>query len=94
MAAKLLESARKLPPGLERLEFLREIETFRARIAAIASCPPWVTMLRKPHLLTVAEIRSRETGSSSAMTIGTVLSKLAAAISLGALGEDSQGGVN
>ncbi len=37
MAKKLLESARKLPPGLERLEFLREIETFRARIAAIAA---------------------------------------------------------
>jgi hypothetical protein len=37
MAEKLLESARKLPPGLERLEFMREIETFRARIAAIAA---------------------------------------------------------
>jgi hypothetical protein len=37
MAEKLLESARKLPPGLKRLEFLREIETFRAGIATIAA---------------------------------------------------------
>jgi hypothetical protein len=35
MAAKLLESARKLPPGPERHELLKEIGTYRARIAAI-----------------------------------------------------------
>jgi hypothetical protein len=34
MAGKLLESARKLPPGPERHEFLRELGLFRARIAA------------------------------------------------------------
>jgi hypothetical protein len=37
MAAKLLESAHKLPPGSERHELLKQIETFRARIAAIVA---------------------------------------------------------
>jgi hypothetical protein len=35
MAAKLLETASKLPPGPERHELLKEIGTFRARIAVI-----------------------------------------------------------
>ena len=34
-AAKLLETASKLPPGPERHELLKEIGTFRARIAKI-----------------------------------------------------------
>jgi hypothetical protein len=34
-AAKLLEAASKLPPGSERHELLKEIGTFRARIAKI-----------------------------------------------------------
>src|SRR5438876_4444188 len=34
-AAKLLETASKLPPGPERHELLKEIGTFRARIAVI-----------------------------------------------------------
>ena len=37
MAAKLLESASKLPPGQERQEILKEIGRFRTRIAAIAA---------------------------------------------------------
>jgi hypothetical protein len=37
MAAKLLESARKLPSGPERRELLKEIGIFRARIAAIVA---------------------------------------------------------
>jgi hypothetical protein len=37
MAAKLLESAHKLPPGSERHELLKEIGIFRARIAAIVA---------------------------------------------------------
>ena len=36
-AAKLLETASKLPPGPERHELLKEIGTFRARIAIIAA---------------------------------------------------------
>jgi hypothetical protein len=35
MAARLLESARKLPPGQERHELLKEIGTLRARVVAI-----------------------------------------------------------
>jgi hypothetical protein len=34
MAAELLATARKLPPGRERHEFLKELGLFRARIAA------------------------------------------------------------
>ena len=34
-AAKLLETASKLPPGPERHELLKEIGTFRARITKI-----------------------------------------------------------
>ena len=37
MAVKLLETASKLPPGPERHEFLKEIGTFRARIAIITA---------------------------------------------------------
>ena len=37
MAAKLLESARKLPPGPERHDLLKEIGILRARVAAIAA---------------------------------------------------------
>jgi hypothetical protein len=37
MAAKLLESAHKLAPGSERHELLKQIEAFRARIAAIVA---------------------------------------------------------
>ena len=37
MAAKLLETAGKLPPGPERHELLKEIGTFRARIAIITA---------------------------------------------------------
>jgi hypothetical protein len=33
MAEKLLESARKLPPGPDRHEFLKELGLFRVRIA-------------------------------------------------------------
>ena len=35
MAAKLLETARKLPPGLVRHDVLKEIGKFRVRIAAL-----------------------------------------------------------
>jgi hypothetical protein len=35
MAAKLLEAARKLPPGPSRHETLKEIGRFRARISAL-----------------------------------------------------------
>ena len=35
MAAKLLEAARKLPPGPSRHETLKEIGRFRARIVAL-----------------------------------------------------------
>jgi len=35
MAAKLLETASKLPQGPERHQLLKEIATFRARIAII-----------------------------------------------------------
>ena len=37
MAAKLLETASKLPPGPERHEFLKEIGTFRIKLAAITA---------------------------------------------------------
>jgi len=37
MAGKLLETARKLPPGPERQALLKQIETFRARIVAITA---------------------------------------------------------
>jgi hypothetical protein len=35
MATRLLEAARKLPPGSERHDLLKEIGTFRVRIAAL-----------------------------------------------------------
>jgi hypothetical protein len=35
MATKLLETARKLPPGSERHDFLKEIGTLRVRITAL-----------------------------------------------------------
>jgi hypothetical protein len=35
MAAKLLETARKVPPGPERHDILKEIRKFRARIIAL-----------------------------------------------------------
>jgi hypothetical protein len=35
MATKLLETARRLPPGSERHDALKEIGTFRVRIAAL-----------------------------------------------------------
>jgi hypothetical protein len=35
MAAKLLDTVRKLPPGSERHELLKEIGKFRARIAKL-----------------------------------------------------------
>jgi hypothetical protein len=35
MAAKLLDTVRKLPPGSERNEFLKEIGKIRARIAKL-----------------------------------------------------------
>jgi hypothetical protein len=35
MAAKLLETARKLPPGQDRQNALREIGLFRAQITAL-----------------------------------------------------------
>ena len=37
MAAKLLESARKLPPGPDRHDLLKQIETFRIKLAGIAA---------------------------------------------------------
>jgi hypothetical protein len=37
MAAKLLESARKLPPGPDRHDLLKQIGTFRIKLAAIAA---------------------------------------------------------
>jgi hypothetical protein len=37
MAAKLLETARKLPPGLDRHDLLKQIGTFRAKLVAIAA---------------------------------------------------------
>ena len=37
MAAKLLETASKLPPGPERHELLKQIATFHARIATITA---------------------------------------------------------
>jgi hypothetical protein len=42
MAAKLLATARELPPGQERREVLQEIDKFRARIIALqgAGLPP------------------------------------------------------
>jgi hypothetical protein len=46
MASRLLEDARKLPPGPERLEFIKEIENFRARIAAIAAKPEQLQSLK------------------------------------------------
>jgi hypothetical protein len=35
MAAKLVDTVRKLPPGSERNEFLKEIGKIRARIAKL-----------------------------------------------------------
>jgi hypothetical protein len=37
MVAKLLESARKLPPGPERHALLKQIGVFRARLDAVAA---------------------------------------------------------
>ena len=37
IAAKLLETARKLPPGQDRHNALQEVGRFRARIAALQS---------------------------------------------------------
>jgi hypothetical protein len=37
MAAKLLETARKLPPGPERQALLKQIGTLRTRLDAIAA---------------------------------------------------------
>ena len=37
MAAKLLETARKLPRGPERYAVLKQIGTFRIKLAAIAA---------------------------------------------------------
>jgi KaiC/GvpD/RAD55 family RecA-like ATPase len=37
MAVKLLETARKLPPGPERLALLKQIGTFRTKLAATAA---------------------------------------------------------
>jgi hypothetical protein len=38
MAAKLLTTARKLPPGPERHSILQEIGRFRVQIIALQSC--------------------------------------------------------
>lgn len=35
IAGQLLQSARKIPPGPERQKILKEISSFRARIAAL-----------------------------------------------------------
>jgi hypothetical protein len=40
MAEKLLEAARKLPPGSRRHEMLKEIGRFRARINALLRPKP------------------------------------------------------
>jgi hypothetical protein len=37
MAAKLLETARKLPPGAEQHALLEQIKTFRIKLSAIAA---------------------------------------------------------
>jgi hypothetical protein len=37
LAAQLLESARKLPPGPDRHDLLKQIGTFRIKLAAIAA---------------------------------------------------------
>jgi hypothetical protein len=37
MAAKLLETARKLPPGAEQHALLEQIRTFRIKLSAIAA---------------------------------------------------------
>jgi hypothetical protein len=37
MLAKLLEAARRLPPGTERHAILEQIGTFRVRLSAIAA---------------------------------------------------------
>jgi hypothetical protein len=37
MAVKLLETARKLPPGPERHALLKQISTFRTKLAVIAA---------------------------------------------------------
>ena len=39
LATKLLEAARKLPPGLDRNDILKEIGQFRARITALKAKP-------------------------------------------------------
>jgi len=37
MAAKLLETARKLPPGAEQHALLEQIRTFRIKLSAVAA---------------------------------------------------------
>ncbi len=37
MAAVLLETARKLPPGAEQHALLEQIETFRIKLSALAA---------------------------------------------------------
>jgi hypothetical protein len=37
MAAKLLETARKLPPGAEQHALLEQIGTFRIKLSAVAA---------------------------------------------------------
>ena len=37
IAVKLLETARKLPPGSERHALLKQISTFRTKLAVIAA---------------------------------------------------------
>jgi hypothetical protein len=37
MATKLLESARKLPPGPDRHDLLKQIGTFRIKLAAFVA---------------------------------------------------------
>jgi hypothetical protein len=37
MAAKLLKTARKLPPGAEQYALLEQIRTFRIKLSAVAA---------------------------------------------------------
>jgi hypothetical protein len=52
MAAKLLETARKLPSGQERHNALQEIEGFRARITALQRPSGMVQSLQPYDLVT------------------------------------------
>jgi hypothetical protein len=47
MAAKLLETARKLPPGPERQKALEEIGNYRLQISALQSSLPIKTSKAK-----------------------------------------------